>query len=51
MDEGCERKRGVRVDPKVFGLNHWKDGNPFTEVRKRGRSAFMKDDREMTSAR
>ena len=27
MDGGCERKRGVSVDPKVFGLNHWKDGN------------------------
>lgn len=27
MDEGYERKRGVNVDPKVFGLNHWKDGN------------------------
>ena len=26
-DEGYERKRGVNVDPKVFGLNHWKDGN------------------------
>lgn len=23
---GCWRKRGVKDDPQIFGLSHWKDG-------------------------
>lgn len=26
LEVGCDNKRGVMADPKVFGLNKWKNG-------------------------